>query len=171
MPQHSDGTNECERIEPVVNTASPQHDLVIGSNARNHALDRRRGPDRQFVVDAERCHPDQRAQRRIAVVRQWVGAAQCSEVTQPEVPLLLAGTHEEVPTRQLLVEDGNNAGNDSNPNMGFGASAVFELLEVEGIVDINNKNLLRAAQKWIPVHQHALEHEHVAPLFSTPNVG
>ena len=45
--------SERERIEPVVDAAAPQHDLVVGTDAGNHA--RIAGPcaSRRFVVETE----------------------------------------------------------------------------------------------------------------------
>ena len=101
-----DGPDQRQRIEPVVDAAAPEDDLVVGADAGDDAPDARPRCARGLVRDAERHDVDERRRGRVGVVGGRVDPAERRQVPEPEVALLGAGAQEEVAPQQLLVEHG-----------------------------------------------------------------
>ncbi len=157
------GLDQRERVEPVVDPAAPQDDLVPGADAGHDALERRAGALRRQRADPEGCHVDERAQRDVVVVGHGVEPAERGQVAQPEVPLLLARADHEVAAQALLVGLGNRVADDQAAGLGRVLLGLLELLEVERVVEVDDDDLLAALQERVLVQDVALEEQHVAP--------
>ena len=163
--RRSTAREQRERIEPVVDATAPQHELVVGRDTGDDALERRARSARGGAsVDAERDDVDQPSQAGVVVVGPGVDAPERRELTEPEVALLVARAQEEVTAQQLLVERRRRA-LDRQPAAGVVRFlALFELLEVHRVVHVGDEDAIRVRDERSADEHPPLEHEDVAPL-------
>ena len=94
------GPDRRERVEPVPDAAAPEQHFVVGLDAGNDALYRRRGGHRRIGLQAERHDVDQVSQIRIGVGDLGIDPAERAEHAEPEVALALARADEGAPGRE-----------------------------------------------------------------------
>lgn len=111
----------------------------------------------------EGSHVDERGQRLVFVVGTWVQAADCCQLAQPEVTLLGAGADKEVATSELRVELGGGAAGRRPPLGCVLVPGQLELLEVKGVVEVHDHDLVGGSEHVMSAHHRPLDDEHVGP--------
>ena len=139
MPEPVDRPDGGQWVEPVVDAAAPEHDLVGGIDTGDDATHRRYAVPRRFVLDAERDDRDQRCQPRIGVVRALVDPTSRREMTEPEVALPWARAQEEVAAPDLLVDDVDRRPDRPPPGRGIEVARRFEDLEMKRVVQVDHE--------------------------------
>jgi hypothetical protein len=85
------------------------------------------------------------------------------ELAQVEEPLAFRRAEEEVGERELFVEHGRRGGHPQVPRCQPELAALLEHLEVHGVVDVGDDDLVGAAQRVELRHGVALEDDDVGP--------
>ena len=99
-----DRPQQGERIEPVVDPAAPQQDLVVRADPGHDPLQHRARVAGRRVAHAERHDGEQIVEGFVAFVGERVDATHRCELPEPEVSLLVARAHEEVAACKLTVQ-------------------------------------------------------------------
>ena len=170
VAQAVDGPEEHEGVEPVVDTAAPDDDLVLTTDAGHHAFEHLAAVDGRGLGKAERHHGHERLERLVVVVGRGIDAALGGQLSQPEVALLGAGAEEEVAPSELLVDGLGGTPDCVSPRRLPKVACLLQLLEVEGVVDVHDDDLLGRAQEREVGEEVALEDEDVAPVLEAPQV-
>ena len=164
-----DRADKSAGIEPVVDSAAPDDDLVVESDAGCHPADGGPGLDRVRAGDAERGHGDQGIELAVAGVGERVDAPEASQLTEPEVALPVTGTEEEITDEQLVVQRVRRVVHLLVPQFQDLAAALLQLLEVEGIVNVDDDHLGRAFQSREQCQGVPLHDDDVRPLLMLHN--
>ncbi len=131
------GTHERDGVEPVVDTASPHDHRICLSDGRKVPAEHGAGGERGVGGKAESHDVDEAAQRRIVVVRRRIDATDVRERAEPEVPLPLTGTEEEVAPGEIFVDDRHLMGHGLFVLL-LATSAALEVLEMRGDVHVDD---------------------------------
>src|SRR5205085_3961751 len=100
-----------------------------------------------------------------------VDATDPRQLPEPEIPLLGAGAHEEVAPGQLRVDRLRRALHCFAPLGLSEVARLLELLEMEGVVDVDDDDLRGPLQEGKMGHQVALEDQDVTPILELPQLG
>jgi hypothetical protein len=127
------------------------------------------GGDGRLGVETEGDDVDEAPQRRIVVVGRRVDAPGVGERAQPEVPLSLAGTHEEVTAGEVFVDDRDLVRDGAFVFVVVTVSA-FEVLQMGGDVHVDDEGSRSRRHLGMATH-HARGCEHdVGPRHQRPHV-
>ena len=94
-----------------------------------------------------------------------------AEVSQPEIPLLLAGAQEEVTAPHLLIDGGDSVCLCCVGLRTRQRSVHLELLEVIRIVEVDDERLGRPLEERVHGHRYSLDDEHVGPRLDPAQIG
>src|SRR5262249_51678477 len=157
------------RIEPVVDSATPEQNEVVVTDARHdspHGWAASSGWRR--VWQAKRHDIDQPAQTWVLLVCGWIYTVRDAHRPDPEISLTLAGTQEEVTDPDLL---------DQHPQYEFPIRKLpwrlvkrhgRKVLQVERIVEIGNQAGTRLPEHGAPGKHPSHADDHVLPEGDMP---
>ena len=98
------------RVEPVIDTPAPKHDLVVLPDTRHDVSQARALPPGRLARKPEGDHRDQLGQEGVDLVGVRVDPAEGGQRAEPEIPLALARTGEKITSAQTSVDDAGQAG-------------------------------------------------------------
>src|ERR1019366_6731618 len=158
-----DGPDERRRVEPVIEPASPDHDVVVGPDARHDSAQGGSCPDRRVVGKAEGYDVEETAERGVVPVGAGIDPSQGGQKPQPQVSLLVTGADEEVPTGQLFLEGTNRVGDVDRALRLLVVTGEHERLEMERVIEVEDHDLARNAELGNVVKEIALHDGDVTP--------
>ena len=158
-----DRPDHGERVEPGVDAAAPEHHDVVAVDSRDAVANRVPAPLRRLGGNPEGHHVDERAQRRVVGVGVRIHAVERAQRTQPVVALLLARTEHEVGVPDGVVDGPQRLVLHLQPRLHRRARGDEQLLEREGVVQVDDEALRRVAQPGTLVEHESLHHHHVEP--------
>ena len=130
--------DQGDRIEPVVETATPEQDFVIGPDAGHHASDSGCRALRSGALGTERHHGDQISEVWRLLVADLVDPADCGQLPEPEVALAETSTEEQVPAAQLLVDHVERVPDCGTAFGRIELAGSLERFQMEGVVEIDH---------------------------------
>ena len=163
LPDTVDGPNRGDGIEPVVDAPTPQHDVVVAPDAVDGAPQGGPGALGWGIGQPEADDVEKAPQRGVALVVGRIHPAGRSEESHPEVPLLLAGTQEEVASRRLFFEHADRVG-DLTGAFGLRQRSIeLQVLQEDGVVEVDDHDFARLPQGGHALENVALHQRHVTP--------
>ena len=154
MTQAVNRLQQRDRVEPVVHSPTPEDHLVVRAYPGQCAPQPMAVPARWFAGQPVGHDRNELLEEGVGLVVVRVDPPQGRQGPEPEVPLALAGTGEEVAAAQGDIDDPGLAGHGHVVRLGV-AAPHLEVLKVGGVVNVHCHRLVRLLQLLGHVHQRA----------------
>ena len=149
--------DEGDRVEPVVDAATPEHHQVVLTDTVDDLADRGTLTPRRFRRDAEGDDIDEGPQGRVLLMGERVDPARRRQPAQPVIALLLAGTEEEVAVADLVGDRPDGVPLGLHPLLHGLLPEEDQHLQGEGVVEIDDQADVRLAEHGEALHHPPLQ--------------